>query len=374
MQESVEPRMRVVGAGGPETPDGVPGPLRLLALLEELCGPREFWPGATYRELAWRLGTTDKTASQWMDVVEEAGVGKWRRAGGRKPSTCYLLVAGRAAHDAVVAVLERRPVWRSGAQRDSTGQTDSSGHASGHGAPPAHADSDGPSGHAETLPVMLPVIRPVERPYTTSSSSSSSSSALPVDAELPVEDQDETGSPPPPYALFPGPDCGLTLPGRLARMLIDPKEWLVTALNVAPAELREAALLRAFEHRAKSPTYVLACLETLQLFAAAARSAVSVVGEEPASEPEGLGERSSIDDPSVQFADLRKSEESAPPAGQGPSTGSGRADSEPSVAVEPAGLSVDAPPEFDGLRYVVPRQVSEGELEASWLARFGGAL
>ena len=66
-------------------------------------------------------------------------------------------------------------------------------------------------------------------------------------------------------------------------MGIDPKDHLVTALLLAPVEIREAALLRAWEYEARSPRYVLGCLETLQLLAIAARGAPSPAPSAPAS-------------------------------------------------------------------------------------------
>lgn len=221
---------------------------------------------------------------EWLDVLKDAGVVVWLLGGGGKPSSCYLMQSGDFARETVIAALAGRPVWRPAVAGASSG---SSGLSSGLSSGQHNADSTGPSGLAGTLPVSLPVARP----YTTSSSSSSSSSRLPEASPVPEEDQDETGShtsrdP----ALFPGPDCGLTLFGRLARIGVAADARVLDALGVAPPEIVEATLWRVYQHRGGSPRYVLRTLDSVQTVALAQRIPLRVTdaapsAPEPAPEP-----------------------------------------------------------------------------------------
>ena len=277
MQEDIHLHV-IRGDSAPAAPDGVPGPLRLLEAIEERCGRREFWPEATQRELAAQLQTTDRSVRVWSDVLEAAGVAAWRPRGGGRASTCYLLQTGAVARRAVENALVGGPMWRRGRPADASGhRSDASGHASGQ----HNADSGDASGQGRTLPVTPA--------YTLSSSSSSH---LPEAEALPVADRDEIGSiPRPDIRLFPQPSPGITLPGRLLQMGIDPEDTLVIALLGVSEDVREAALLRAFEKRARTPRYVLRCLESVRLLAMAPQLTATVPSEpsEPAP-PDELAE------------------------------------------------------------------------------------
>lgn len=268
MQEDIHLRV-IRGDSAPAAPDGVPGPLRLLDAIEGRCGRREFWPEATQRELASMVGATERSVREWLLVLRSAGVAVWSTGGGGKPSTCYLLQSGETAREAVRSTLAGRPVWRPAGPSGLV--ADSSGLSSGQ----HNADSRESSGLAATLPVSLPVGRP------STMSSSSSSSPLPVEDSLPEEDQAESGRTDRDHRLFPGPDSGLTLAGRLAKIGVAATSRLLDALHVVPEEVREATLWRAFHHRATTPAYVFKVLDSVQMLHVAGAIRLPAPAPEP---------------------------------------------------------------------------------------------
>ncbi|MGE0227786.1 MAG: hypothetical protein AB7I38_11105 [Dehalococcoidia bacterium] len=312
MNEQSEASLRVVGGDSASAaPDGVPGPLRLLALLEELCGPREFWTG-TKVDLADRLRANEKTCRQWFAVVEAAGAVAWVKAGGGKPGTVYMLRRGAEGIEAVRAAA-MRGIWASA----SPGQQDASpGQSPGRSPGQHNADS----GASPGLSDLRPVSRPVGEPYTGSSSSSSPSSGHPVDG--------------PPTGNNPDPER-LPLAARLYAIGVQPTEELIRELLLAGPDIADLAIRVTWEKGGRTPLYVQKTVRSLRnVFEVSRRvpAAESIYGPRPVqSEDEPADE---LDEP-----------------------------------VAPAFVAyahpVQAEPEHE---HVVER--SEAELEASYLARF----
>lgn len=259
MQEDIHLHL-VRGDSAPAAPDGVPGPLRLLDLIERLCGPREFWTG-TKVDLAERLRANEKTCRQWFAVVEAAGAVAWVKAGGGKPGTVYMLRRGADGIEAVRAAM-MRGIWAS----SSPGQHNASpGQSPGRSPGQHNADSGASPGQ----PDVRPVSRPVGEPYTGSSSSSSSSSGHPVDHPPTGTDRD------------PEP---LTYAARLYAIGVQPTEELLRELLLAGPDIADLAIRVTWEKGGHTPLYVLKTVRSLRNVLEVSRrvpSAEAIYGPRP---------------------------------------------------------------------------------------------
>lgn len=305
--------LRLVQGSGPDTPEGVPGPLRLLALLEELCGPRVFWIG-TKVELAAQLQVNEKTGRQWVSVVESAGVAAWVKQGGGKPGALYLLRRGDGAIAAVREAIEHG-IWADA----SPGQHNPSPGLSPGLSPGQHNADTNPS---PGQPIDHPVNHPVDPPYTVSSSSSSSSSGHPVE-ELPTGNEDP----------------GWTLAARVYAIGVEPTPELLRELMLAGPDIADLALRESWKHNAKTPLYVQRTLRSI-------RNTLHVSRIVPAAES-FFGPRP------VEAEDEESAEDVQPPAPA------------PTPPAAPAGVPV--PPAYPTPE---PARRTDAELEASYVQRF----
>ncbi len=292
MNEQSEARLRVVGGDSASAaPDGVPGPLRLLALLEELSGPLMSWTG-TKGEIARGVGVSERAVYEYLQTLYRAGVVSWRRAGkGGRGTTYHVLVRGEAARQ---RVLQEPRVWSNLRDRALPVEMTYGRDAQPSGSHNADSNVAGGEGIEAigALPEGWEIGLPEDSPYTLSSSSSSSS-PLPEDHRVP------TGRAAGNVARHPSLSADeVNLQTLLVSMRVEPDRGLVSRLMRTPVSVRNEALKRAIARKADTPEYVDECLRTAYVLEQSSKlPPVSEVYELLTGEPldlpsrlEGIGE------------------------------------------------------------------------------------
>ncbi len=293
MNEQSEARLRVVGGdSAPAAPDGVPGPLRLLALLEELSGPLMSWTG-TKAEIARGVGVSERAVYEYLQTLYRAGVVSWRRAGkGGRGTTYHVLVRGEAASRRVLLQPRTWSNLRGPGLPVEVTYGRAAQPSGSHNADSNEADREAIGGF-DALPEGWGEGLPEGSPYTLSSSSSSSS-PLPEDHRVP------TGRPAGNLAPHPALTADeVNLQTLLVSMRVEPERGLVSRLMRAPVSVRNEALKRAIARKADTPEYVDECLRTAYVLEQSSKlPSVSEVYELLTGEPLELpSHHEAIDEP-----------------------------------------------------------------------------